>query len=93
MCMYGFISMCSCVVMYGCVYLFVFVCVYLFAYVCAASQAAGNVSFMQDIAEINTNIGNIQMDTAQRVGSAQARGEREAGTRTRGKEGAVTRLS
>lgn len=40
----------------------------------AASQAAGNVSFMQDIAEINTNIGNIQMETAQRVGSAQARG-------------------
>jgi hypothetical protein len=40
----------------------------------AASQAAGNVSFMQDISEINTNIGNIQMETAQRVGSAQARG-------------------
>jgi hypothetical protein len=39
----------------------------------AASQAAGNVSFMQDIAEINTNIGNIQMDTAQRVGGAQSR--------------------
>lgn len=40
----------------------------------AASQAAGNVSFMQDISEINTNIGNIQMETAQRVGSAQASG-------------------
>lgn len=40
----------------------------------AASQAAGNVSFMQDISEINTNIGNIQIETAQRVGSAQARG-------------------
>lgn len=40
----------------------------------AASQAAGNVSFMQDISEINTNIGNIQMETAQRVGSAQAKG-------------------
>ena len=39
----------------------------------AASQAAGNVSFMQDIAEINTNIGNIQMETAQRVGGAQSR--------------------
>jgi hypothetical protein len=40
----------------------------------AASQTASNVSFMQDIAEINTNIGEIQMETAQRVGSAQARG-------------------
>ena len=40
----------------------------------AASQTASNVSFMQDIAQINTNIGNIQMETAQRVGAAQARG-------------------
>jgi hypothetical protein len=40
----------------------------------AASQTASNVSFMQDIAEINTNIGNIQMETAQKVGTAQARG-------------------
>lgn len=40
----------------------------------AASQTASNVSFMQDVAQINTNIGNIQMETAQRVGAAQARG-------------------
>ena len=40
----------------------------------AASQTASNVSFMQDISQINTNIGNIQMETAQRVGAAQSRG-------------------
>jgi hypothetical protein len=39
----------------------------------AASQTASNVSFMQDIAEINTNIDEIQMETAQRVGSAQSK--------------------
>ena len=39
----------------------------------AASQTAGNVSYMQDISEINTNINQIQLDTANRVSSAQQR--------------------
>lgn len=40
----------------------------------AAAQTAGNISYMQDISEINTNIGNIQMDIANRVAAAQSRG-------------------
>lgn len=39
----------------------------------AASQTAGNVSFMQDISEANTNINQIQLDTANRVSNANSK--------------------